>query len=232
MCWLSFQLLDMHLCVTSKCFVSFIRNITETRGEAETFIWLERSLEPHANIDHQGEKKIPKNGLLLATTWMFSAFQVMTGRKKITLIKKENKKKEFDWGWGERRQKDQTVLQYLWSTSRSSLLHWRMRLMTDLTWGRDRAAGLQIRTGTASDDNIVDKNGGKKGKNMCLSRILQAAAPLPSVRGSRTVPSSSRSDRLSFITSRRASSPARTRRVHWQRNFSSAALSSEVRHPR
>lgn len=32
--------------------------------------------------------------------------------------------------------------------------------MTNLTWGRDRAAGLQIRRGTAADDNIADKKGG------------------------------------------------------------------------
>lgn len=51
--------------------------------------------------------------------------------------------------------------------------------MTDLMWGWDRAAGLQIRTGTAADDNIAGEKRGEKRKNAFFSSILQAAAPLP-----------------------------------------------------
>lgn len=115
----------------------------------------------------------------------------------MTLIEhwEENKREDFDGG----RQKDKTVIQYLWGISDSKLFHWEMRLMTDLIWGSDIAAGLHIRTKTA-DDNIYSKKKGGEGlwggENVLFQRPQAAAAAaaavcLPSVH-SRNVPSPAR----------------------------------------
>lgn len=80
----------------------------------------------------------------------------------MTLIEhwEENKREDFDGG----RQKDKTVIQYLWGISDSKLFHWEMRLMTDLILSSDIAAGLHIRTKTA-DDNIYSKRKKEKGRS-------------------------------------------------------------------
>lgn len=126
----------------------------------------------------------------------------------MTLIEhwEENKREDFDGG----RQKDKTVIQYLWGISDSKLFHWEMSLMTDLILGSDIAAGLYIRTKTA-DDNIYGNK--KKGGERCSFSATtsssggssSASAKCPQQKCSL----SSHSDRLSFIISNQASSPAK-----------------------
>lgn len=117
----------------------------------------------------------------------------------MTLIEhwEENKREDFDGG----RQKDKTVIQYLWGISDSKLFHWEMRLMTDLILGCDIAAGLHIRTKTADDNIYIQQRKKKKrkgvgGENVLFQRPQAAAAAaaavrLPSVH-SRNVPSPAR----------------------------------------
>lgn len=127
----------------------------------------------------------------------------------MNVLDKEEKKNDFNWALGGEqedrlwwwRQKDKTVIHYLQGIYYSTLFHLEIRWMTDLILSSDIAAWLQIGMKNSRWQYLQQKRENVLFGVYQQQRVCQVSRAKCSV--------SSQSDRLPFIISNQASSPAK-----------------------